>query len=771
MPHTTARDVTATGGRGPWIAPARSALTRQDLLIALALTVVCAVTRLMARPASLWEWDDILFAFSLHEYDLAAHHPHPPGFPVFVMLARAAFAVTGSEHAALSAVSLLFASLLAAALYFVYRQIFDDRAAGVAGALVGSFLPSVWVHSGAGRSDEPGLAIGLIGLALALHGLRSRGSLLVACAVLGLGPGVRVTVLVALGPAVAVALASWLWRRQWRLVAGGVLLGIACGLAWYIPLLVHTTPEVYREVTGAHAEFAWKTDSIVAETENAVLSYRVSRFFGDVWGTPWIMGTIYGLSALGLVALAWERRWRALAWLAIAFLPYMAFAFVLNTPLSAPLYAFPYLPLFAGLASWALVWLPRRAFAARVPALAHAGVPLAAALALGMAAWSFPVVQALRTEKSPPVRAIEYLRGEIAPERDVLLYDGLFTPHVRFFLPHAWVDRREDDLVVAPNLIDAPDPNRRAFALTLMPVLAPGAQAFGWGSARAAERLRVVSLGRYIESYVTEVNGADTVQFLDGWYPQEWDDRGTWRWMRARGRLAVLNVAEAMTLELRAATLEIPNLELQPTIVVRLDGVEVDRFVPQAERFERLVRVEPDVGRLWSMVTIETDRPVTPRKAGFGYDTRELGLQLHQVRWYPAANASSAPLTRFLGEGWHPLERQGSDAWRWTAERATVRLSALDDDAELALQVFVPPNEEGILPRVRFERGGEVLDSIQVPFGTSQYQYRVPRDIHGGEPLELVLWGLTTSSVAGNGEPAAMRVHHLSWRLAPSEER
>jgi hypothetical protein len=765
MLPTTASDATAARPPGPGRGGGWKDVARSDIAVVLALTVVCFVTRLMALPASLWEWDDILFANALHRYDLPAHHPHPPGFPVFVMMARAAYAITGSEHLGLAVVSVAFASLIAGALFYVFRQVFEDRAVAVAGAVIGSFLPSVWVHSGAGRSDEPGFALGLIGLALALHGLRSRRSLLLACALLGLAAGVRITLIVSLGPAVAVVLGTWLWRRQWRLVATGVLLGVAGALAWYVPLVLHTTPEVYRAVMAAHAEFAWKTDSIVAETENGILSYRLARFFGDVWGHPWIMWTMYGLSAAGVAGLAWERKWRAIAWLAVAFLPFMGFTLVLNTPLSAPLYALPYLPLFVGLAAWGLVWLPRRVCSGYSPALAASGLPLAFGLTAGLVLWSYPVVAMLRGEESPPIRAIRYLDSAIEREKDVLSFDGLFTPHVGFFLPDVKAARRADDLVVDANLIDPGDATGRVFALTTDRVMTPGTEAFRWSSRRGAERLRTVSLGRYMEAYVTDARGVDTVQFLDGWYQQEWDERRTWRWMTGRGTVALLNVAEAMTLHVRAVPLAIPGFDRRPTITVRLDGKEVDRFVAEGPEIDRFWRLEPDPRRLWSVLTLETDQPVTPRKAGMGEDVRELGMQCFVLRWFPASGAETTALSRFLGDGWHPFEREGSDAWRWTGERATVHLPPVDADAELDLTVFVPPNDQEIAPRVRFERNGQVLDSFQVPFGTSTHRFRVAAETHEGQRLELVLWGITTPSAGDDHGAVAMRVHHLGWRM------
>src|SRR5215468_2772331 len=68
-----------------------------DVRIVTGLLILCVATRLIAVPASLWEWDDILFARALHKYDLATHSPHPPGFPILVAMARLAFWVLHDE--------------------------------------------------------------------------------------------------------------------------------------------------------------------------------------------------------------------------------------------------------------------------------------------------------------------------------------------------------------------------------------------------------------------------------------------------------------------------------------------------------------------------------------------------------------------------------------------------------------------------------------------------------------------------------------------------
>jgi Dolichyl-phosphate-mannose-protein mannosyltransferase len=748
-----------------------TALTRiSDLAIALGLLLICFISRLIAIPASMWEWDDILFARALNEYNLVENSPHPPGFPVFVAMARAVYWVLKDEHLALSTVSLIFASLLAPALFYFYREVFSDRAVAFAGALLGSFAPNVWVHSGAGRSDEVALTLGIIGLTLVIHGLKSQRSLIAGCAVFGLAMGVRVTLLPAMAPVIALVYLILLRRRRWRPVAAALAAGAICLLLWFAPFIYKVTWTDFRYVMHAHTQFAWETDTIISNTQNGILSYRLRRFFGEIWGARWIMWTIYILSAFGLIALAVKRRWKAIGWMALAFLPVMIFTLLLNTPLSAPLYSLPYIPLFVGLAACGLVMVPRLFLTkGRWGSLKNAGLFLAVGLTIGIAEWTYPVIKLLHREESPPVRALNYIKQKFDPKRDVLYLDEIFLPHALFYLPGSRIVTRDHETLPEANLIRPIPDWPPSIWLTLDPLPGRDRKDFGWTSSRRGERrLRPLSLGRYFEAHVSDSSNTRGIVLLSGWHGPERDESKTWQWMSREGKLALLNVAESMTLRLQGLVAIPPKSNRNSTVVFRLEGVEIDRVTPNGTSIDHTLVLKPDPARLWSVLSIETDQVINPRRDAAIDDDRDLGIQCLAIELSPAPGAPLKTLSPdlYVGPGWHPLESNKYGYWRWTNESAITHLPVVDGEARLDLKMLVAARKDGRIPEVSVEVGGNLIEKFQPPSDYFTKTFYVPKSIHRGKEAELKL-----SVPPGDGsDPTsrAMLIYYLGWR--PSEK-
>src|SRR5690242_16987938 len=89
--------------------PALTALQRR----LLDLTVLAvALTRIWARSRTLWDWDEALFAQAVRSYDVTMHHPHPPGFPLYIALAKCVRLFVHSDFHALQVITTIGAIAL-----------------------------------------------------------------------------------------------------------------------------------------------------------------------------------------------------------------------------------------------------------------------------------------------------------------------------------------------------------------------------------------------------------------------------------------------------------------------------------------------------------------------------------------------------------------------------------------------------------------------------------------------------------------------------------
>ncbi|MBN1938434.1 MAG: glycosyltransferase family 39 protein, partial [Candidatus Aminicenantes bacterium] len=327
----------------------------RDFRLTLVFGFAALLIGLWSVPASLWEWDEVLFARGLHDYDIPTHSPHPPGFPLYIFLGRAALLLGVDDKTALCLVGLLFAFILGAASYRFFRELFEDRRTASAATAFLLAVPPVAIYSGAPRSDVPGLAAGLLVLALAMMGRASPRALAAAGLTLGLGFGVRVTILFAAAPVLIVVSLGWLVRRKWKPVVTAAGLALFGALLCYIPVVLTTGFDEYRRVMQAHTRYTSTIDTFLAPGLNSLWDYRLGRYFLDPWGAP-LAAVFIGFCAMaGIVFLILRKRGWVLGWLALAFLPIMLFTVLYMTPLAAPLYVLPFMPLFTGLAAAGLV--------------------------------------------------------------------------------------------------------------------------------------------------------------------------------------------------------------------------------------------------------------------------------------------------------------------------------------------------------------------------------------------------------------------------------
>ena len=125
------------------------------LLLALGAAAFVA-TRLLTLARDPWEWDEVLFVEAAREgLDVRLNHPHPPGYPVFVLLARLLVAVGISPFHATLAVAAGAGLLALPILSALAGELFGRERAALWGALLWALTPSVWLHSARPCSKRP----------------------------------------------------------------------------------------------------------------------------------------------------------------------------------------------------------------------------------------------------------------------------------------------------------------------------------------------------------------------------------------------------------------------------------------------------------------------------------------------------------------------------------------------------------------------------------------------------------------------------------------
>lgn len=369
-------------------------LTRGQRVLFWACTLFSAAMRWPAKSLTLWDWDEALFALAVRDFDVSAYHPHPPGFPLFIALAKL---IPLDEFHALQAVVIASALFVFPAMYLLARALRAPFDVAVGAGLLLAFLPNVWFFGGTALSDVPSMVLVVTACALLL-----RGNVILGCMVLALAAGFRPQNL--LIGSVPFLLA---FRRNWRAgLVGGALIAAVVGVTYGLAASFSGGWDAYRDVLASHEAYIRQTDSFLAPRHPGLLQVADDFFFRPFRALP-----INIVLAVLMVAAVFRRRY----WLAVAvFGPFCLFAWLFLDFHSTSRFSIAYMPLVAMLAA---AGIPRRGYAA----------VLGGVTAL-LIVWTWPALRVLHQTPSPPVAAMTtlpagtvYVDERLAPHAALLL--------------------------------------------------------------------------------------------------------------------------------------------------------------------------------------------------------------------------------------------------------------------------------------------------------------------------------------------------------------
>ena len=587
--------------------------------------VVVALTRLWARSRSLWDWDETLFSLGVGDYDVVQHHPHPPGFPLYIALAKVVRLFVHTDFHSLQVVAMIAAIALFPLLFWLAYELRFPFATAFLGSLLFVFLPNVWFFGGTAFSDIPGLVLVIAACATLLRSCRHRRSYFTGAILLGLAAAIRPqALLVGCPPAL---IASWCRIREKRAkdvvvasVIGTAVLGVSYGGA----ALASESVEKYIAMNRSLREYVRTVDSFLSPGRPPVLTLFPDFFVRAIPGGH-ITIAISVLALISVVASLFVRK--PGVWILVAmFLPFNVIGWFMLDTNSISRYSIGYAAMYAILAvdGAAALMMPIWRRAPSIAAGTLQTIVVGAAIAR-LVWWTLPALRDVRSTNSPPVTAAEWIHAHV-PQSSKLYVQSSMGPFSDYLL-------RGYDVTVIEDPAELP----------LRPVspkewfVSEGSSGVVGGHNFVRERGHLFNIARQRYFEVSIVPMPSVFRFGKGWYGGESVGETAWRWSSGRSETLLAPVAGTARLTL-GFDIPIELAPRKPVIEIRVNGQLVDRFVCSTPSMTKSWLV-PARGDVWNVLVISMDKVLNPAKEGITADTRDLGLDLTSYFWGPAGTS------------------------------------------------------------------------------------------------------------------------------------
>ena len=763
------------------------------------LALAFALSHLPFLPATLEDIDSVNFALGVRDFDVADHRPHPPGYPAYIALGKAGVAVAGliadgprsrSEARALSVLALLGALIAIVLLYRVVTavstargpidliqppwRVLDVRALTTTALAVS--CPLFWYLSVRPMSDVPGLAAALAAQAcLALAWWRqqpdatgdrrlnadrlvSSGGMIVLGALLsGLSIGFRSQNAMLTIPFLMGVLLDRVGRGAAGAILGGGVAFAVGVLLWAVPLVIASGGvDAYLAALGSQAgeDFAG-VEMLYLNPSPRLAAFALVRTLVYPWDSVLLGGAVLALGAIGVVGLLLRERRTLMAVILLA-LPYLVFHLLFHDTTYVR-YALPLVPAVAFLAVAGLESVTRRA-----------AFPIAGGLALWAVGIAAPVLGAYAREPSPIVRALASMHQEALTTRP-----GALGMHQTFRRP------LEAEVVgITPQL--AAPPRREWLELTKY-----------WREGNLAPLWFLADPRRSDLALIDPQSREDRLDFtwrwtslndLGGmrpravhWYripPPGWFAEDGWALTPETAGIARLMgrgpsigpITAGVRRRPEAVRLLVGGRHLggvndPPAIFsAALDGTNVAQWRVDPGFFLHAFDLPAGTLAGEGLATLSL-RSTSGQEGSVATSIEQFDLQ------------STDTLMWGYDEGWHEAEFEPTlGVWRWTSDRATLRVVGGAGAVNVTVQVESPERYFDELPTVRMLAGDEVLgetrfeDSlvwrVVVPFAALQRSggrvtietTRTFVPAERGGPLDARVLGLRVFAVDVSGQ-------------------
>lgn len=443
----------------------------------------------------------------MRSYDVTKHHPHPPGFPAYIGLARIVRLLVHDDFRALQTLNLAAGMLLFPAVFMLARELRLRDSTSIIAATLCAFFPNVWFYGGTAFSDVLSITIVVFAAALLFRGCRNPEAYVGGSFLLAIAIGIRPqNALVGFFPFLRATTKRSARDIAFAVLFGGLVIATSFGGA----IVATGSLDAYRSTVRQHGEYISRVDSF-RNPARPPLWRLVALFFAKQYSSA-PLNIVTTIFVLVSIAGSIRNRDRSLLYNALTFGPFAIAAWLFLDRYSVNRFSIGYCPMFAIFAADGIGRLTRY----RPPLDAIIGALLAGSFIV----YTLPALTPVRREVAPSVRAVEAAREHFDAARDDLFVAADMQPFVDYFMPGVPYVRVLDERAMilssngkAPHLVTE--------------VIATNPE--GWVFRRERGHLWNVGRRHYFGAAYAVITRVP--QFVSGWYAGERHAEEEWRWM------------------------------------------------------------------------------------------------------------------------------------------------------------------------------------------------------------------------------------------------
>ena len=204
--------------------------------LALLLAFMTIISRLFFQPNSVESFDAVNYILAISHFDMSLGQPQPPGYILYILLARGLNLFTQNPHLALLLLSNIASGLAVYAIYLAAKVIFDERTGLISAVLLAS-APFFWYTGDLASPYATDLFISILFAWLAFHTMNepTNSKLPWMAAILcGLAGAFRLQTILFIFPLFIFSIR----KRSFRTILGSTLLVILVFAAFFIPSIL-----------------------------------------------------------------------------------------------------------------------------------------------------------------------------------------------------------------------------------------------------------------------------------------------------------------------------------------------------------------------------------------------------------------------------------------------------------------------------------------------------------------------------------------------------